>query len=277
MSRNWPDDAQCVVCITIDYDAPSVDLDMKYIPLGCHSHGHYSPKCGVPRYLAMLERQGVSATFFIPGYDAELFPESVRSISKAGHEIAAHGYMHESFDLGDAEPQLLKKSHEILADLCGSPPIGWRNPGGAKTASTIRTLRSMNYIYDSSEKHDDLPFFSNLDGEPITGFINLPNNTSSLDDYPFFDVSCPPPSEVLEHWKGEFHAIYTEGGFFNLTLHSRNGWGSGSPSRVRAVDDLISFIKQYPRVRFARLDELARWCLDNPSMWRTEIGEGSKK
>ena len=274
MDHRWPDDAQCVVCITIDYDGPSNDLSKDLIPLGRHSHGRYPAKCGVPRYLSMLERQSIPATFFVPGYDAELYPESVKSIVRAGHEIGAHGYMHESFDVGNKEPELLEKSHRILTELTGTPPVGWRNPGGGKSALTLRTLRSLGYIYDSSEKDDDFPFFPKLDGKPIEDFINLPDNTSSLDDFPFYRVSYTPPSEVLAHWKQEFHATYSERGFFDLIVHPRTGFGSGSPTRVKVVDDLISFIKEYPGVRFMRLDEVARWCLANPSMWRSEFREG---
>lgn len=268
MRHTWPDDAQCVVTITIDYDGPSNDLAKNFIPLGKYSHGRYSHKCGVPRYLAMLERQQIPATFFVPGYDAELYPDSVKSIAAAGHEIAAHGYIHESFDVGEREPELLRKSHGILTDLIGKPPVGWRNPGGGKSDLTLRTLTSLGYIYDSSEKDDDFPFFPEMDGKPLRNFINLPDNTSSLDDFPFYKISLTPPSEVLEHWKQEFHATYQEKGFYDLIVHPRTGFGSGSPTRAGIVEDLIIFMKSYPGVKFMTLEALARWCLAHPGYWR---------
>jgi len=46
--------------------------------------------------LESLERLGIQATMFIPGYVAERFPELVREISRAGHEIGAHGFKHET-------------------------------------------------------------------------------------------------------------------------------------------------------------------------------------
>ena len=60
------------------------------------SHQAYGPRTGVPRLLRILDRPGIRATFFVPGYTAERWPAVVRSIRDAGHEIAHHGYLHES-------------------------------------------------------------------------------------------------------------------------------------------------------------------------------------
>ena len=60
------------------------------------THQAYGPRTGVPRLLRLLERRAVPATFFVPGYTAERWPDAVRAIRDAGHEIAHHGYLHES-------------------------------------------------------------------------------------------------------------------------------------------------------------------------------------
>jgi len=161
----------------------------------------------------------------------------------------------------------LRKTHRILTEVLGRPPVGWRTPGGGKSLLTLRTLKELNYIYDSSEKDNDLPFFPEVDGEVLMDFINLPDNTSSLDDFPFYRVSYTPPSEVLAHWKQEFDATYKEGGLFDLIVHPRTGFGSGSPTRAGVVDQLIDYIKTFPGIVFFRMDELARWCIANPHLW----------
>ena len=58
-------------------------------------------------------------------------------------------------------------------------------------------------------------------------------------------------------------AIYAEGGYFNLTVHPRVGYGSGSPARVAIVEKLIEYIKGHDSVRFVGMLELAQWCLKN--------------
>lgn len=49
----------------------------------------------VLRILDMLAAHGAKATFFVLGYVADRFPEVVRMIDIAGHEIGTHGYSHE--------------------------------------------------------------------------------------------------------------------------------------------------------------------------------------
>src|SRR5687768_18463636 len=58
------------------------------------SHQRYGPLVAVPRLLQLLEDLGVPATFFVPGWTAERYPESVERILTAGQEIAHHGHSH---------------------------------------------------------------------------------------------------------------------------------------------------------------------------------------
>ena len=55
----------------------------------------YGPLVGVPRILDLLERHQIASTFFVPGHTADRYPEAIRSIVAARHEIAHHGYLHE--------------------------------------------------------------------------------------------------------------------------------------------------------------------------------------
>ena len=58
--------------------------------LSVMSHQAYGPLTGVPRILRLLARQDLRATFFVPGYTAERYPDVVRRIVEAGHEIVSH-------------------------------------------------------------------------------------------------------------------------------------------------------------------------------------------
>jgi len=47
----------------------------------------------------------------VPGYDAEYYPDTVKEIHRRGFEVAAHGYLHEGWELGDEEEELLTRTH----------------------------------------------------------------------------------------------------------------------------------------------------------------------
>ena len=260
-----PPDLRCAVTLGVDFDGPSHEVGRGIAPLGTHSWGRYSARCGIPRQIEMLKRQNVPCTFFVPGYDAQCHPDTVRAIDAAGFEVAAHGYLHEAWDLGaEEETKLLHKTDDILRQLTGKPVQGWRSPSGRKTATTMHVLRSMGYIYDSSDKDYDLPYRLRFGAGAGDCIVELPNNTYSLDDFPFFKFSYTPPSEVLAQWKSEFDAIYASDRFMVLTVHPRSGWGSGTPARTRIFEQAISYMKEHSGVRFFSSAQFARWCLDNP-------------
>jgi peptidoglycan/xylan/chitin deacetylase (PgdA/CDA1 family) len=177
--------------------------------------------------------------------------------------VAAHGYVHEGFDLPpDEEEHRLVKTHHILSDLTGTQPLGWRSPGGKKSSITLAVLRDLGYRYDSSDKDHDQPYPAIVEGQPSTAMIELPNNTTSLDDAPLYVHGSLTPLEMLDLWKAEFDSIYLDRGYYNLTFHPRAGFGSGTPARARVIDRLIAYIRSFPDVRFLRMGELANWCLD---------------
>ncbi|MBB5405461.1 MULTISPECIES: polysaccharide deacetylase family protein [Paraburkholderia] len=268
----WPGNATTVVAVTVHVDGPAIQAGEGVPPLGTHSRGRYAMRAGVWRYLEMLERLGVPATFFSCGHDVEHYPHVFTAIHRAGHEIAAHGYQHEAWAPGECEPALLEKTHRIITDLIGDPPVGWCSPSGRKSRLTIPVLRRLGYWYDASEKDFDLPYL--LDGAEATdvrpGFMVLPNNTTSLDDFPLYTTGQALAPEVLENWIEEFEAIHQHEGYLQLTIHPKAGGGSGTPARARTVERFIEYMARHRGVRFMTLRDLAGHCLKHPDQWRSE-------
>jgi peptidoglycan/xylan/chitin deacetylase (PgdA/CDA1 family) len=95
---SWPSGYRAAACFTFDVDAESPIL-WEFPETADHldvmTHQAYGGRTGIPRILRVLDRLGVRATFFIPGYSAERSPGICRAIRDAGHEIAHHGYLHE--------------------------------------------------------------------------------------------------------------------------------------------------------------------------------------
>ena len=107
MKFTWPNNTKCVVTLNFEYDAESVEMGFSGILHGGHDYGAFSPNYGVPRVLELLNKYGIKSTFFVPAWDAERYPDSIREIVKEGHEVAAHGYLHE--DLSKLSPEEERK------------------------------------------------------------------------------------------------------------------------------------------------------------------------
>ena len=118
-----------------------------------------SRKSGLPAnvsdILALLAGASVKATFFILGSVARKYPDTVKAIAAAGHEVASHGGTHKAvFRMSPAEfKKDLADSRADLERLSGQTPQGYRAP----TISILKNdsvhlsaIREAGYTYDSS-------------------------------------------------------------------------------------------------------------------------------
>ena len=58
--------------------------------------GVFATEVGVPRLLRLFRKYDLKTSFFIPGHSLESFPKEMEMIVEAGHEVGAHGYLHEN-------------------------------------------------------------------------------------------------------------------------------------------------------------------------------------
>jgi len=107
------------------------------------------------RLLCLLERARLHATFFVLGYVADEFPDVVRRVADAGHEIALHGYYHRQvFRLSpDAFREDVLRGRDAVEAAGGRRPIGYRAPMFSINGSALwalEVLRDLGFRYDSS-------------------------------------------------------------------------------------------------------------------------------
>lgn len=60
------------------------------------SRGIFGATTGLDRLLALFTRHKITATFFVPGHTLESFPAQLAKVRDAGHELALHGYTHDT-------------------------------------------------------------------------------------------------------------------------------------------------------------------------------------
>jgi peptidoglycan/xylan/chitin deacetylase (PgdA/CDA1 family) len=141
--------------ITFDNLGEVLELQRGQLPEDAPLGRHFSVTRALPRILDLLEEVGVRATFFVEGLNTELYPETLRRIAAAGHELAYHGWCHEEWARleRDEEARLLERGVRALEEL-GLRPAGFRPPGGRLTASSLELLRELGFAYCSPEGGD---------------------------------------------------------------------------------------------------------------------------
>lgn len=109
----------------------------------------------ISRILELLASNDARGTFFVLGWVAEKFPEVVRMIDKAGHEIGSHGHYHNLITemTPSAFEEDLVKSVEAITRLTGKAVVGHRASNFTVVQNTLWALDILakhGFEYDSS-------------------------------------------------------------------------------------------------------------------------------
>jgi peptidoglycan-N-acetylglucosamine deacetylase len=265
------------VALTFDHDSLSDGVRRGDTPVKL-SHAEFGHRVGVPRILEVLHREAIPATWFVPGWTLETFPDDTEAILAGGHELACHGWFHEDFsELPAAEQRsILERSVAAVRGVAGSPPLGFRAPYWALGAETLDLVAGAGFAYDSSLMADDYRPYRIRQGDrhsvtegstfgPEGPLVEVPVYWA-MDDWPLFEPGfetgrdgLAAPSKVLEIWTGELRYAYEHapGGLVMVTMHPEC---IGRGHRMAMVEAFIAAAKSLDGVVFDRLDRyLERW------------------
>ena len=240
----WPDGHRYAATVSFDFDAEEVwigENPANASAPGVLSQGAYGPRVGVPLILRLLERHGVTASFYVCGKDALRNPDAVRAIIDAGHEVAHHGHSHAS-PTGMTRQQ---ERDELLQGLdalrtLGAEIVGYRSPSWEFSPHTLDLLVEEGFAYSSNLLDHILPY-----RHESHDIVEVPISWI-LDDAPHFwfandtwEKTIRSPREVLDVWLPEIDGIAAHGGHVMVTTHPML---SGRPSRLAMLDTVIGHL-----------------------------------
>jgi len=270
------------VCLSFDFDAISVWLgSLKATSPSAISRGEFGA-VATERLLEMLARWEIKSTWFIPGHTIDTYPDLVRRVADAGHEIGHHNYCHEnpiSLSL-DEEKRVLDRGTETIRRITGKSPEGFRSPAWDLSPNSLSLLLERGFLYDSSLMGNDYsPNYCRIgdvvakDGPYIFGreveMVELPV-TWGLDDFPAFEwlygvnQGLSSPSQVYERWAGDFDYLCESvgEGVYCLTMHPQV---IGRGHRLLMLNRLVEHIKGRAGVSFSTMADVAReWKRKHP-------------
>ncbi|WP_439816361.1 polysaccharide deacetylase family protein [Zavarzinia sp. CC-PAN008] len=260
----WPGGARVAVCFSYDMDAESLlhlyHGDTAHQKVATSSALRYGPLVAIPRLIDMWAKYDIKQTVFIPGWCVETYPDAVRALHAAGHEIGHHGYLHEKPNLLSAaeEERVLQKGIEAIANITGKPPVGYRAPSYAFSERTLDLLLKYGFRYDASLLGDEVPYVLQSDKGSL---VELPADMS-LDDWPQyvsmkefgFQMPIQAPARAMEVFRADFDAAWLYGGLWIAVWHP---FVSGRLSRAHATMELIDYMKAKGDVWFAPLSQIA--------------------
>src|SRR5215813_11747719 len=173
MRYRWPDGKQCAVVLSFDFDAESGFLfrepEKAKRSLGDLEERRFGPRVGVDRILRLMDRLKLRASFFIPGWTVENHLAPSKRIRDAGHEIGAHGNVHEAVGFLDAaqEERIMQEQLAILRDGLGVTPAGYPSPSWDVNVWTPGILKRHGFFYDTSLMGNDIPYEIDSEDGPL--------------------------------------------------------------------------------------------------------------
>lgn len=248
--------------------------------------GVFAGEVGSPRLLNLFERYGIPTTWFIPGHSIETFPDQMKDVAAAGHEIGAHGYCHENpvAMTPQQEREVLVRSIELVEKLSGRPPRGYVAPWWEMSEQTSALLLEHGFTYDHSQNYNDfVPFYARVGDEwtkidfaqQASDWMKPLRHGREVDLVEFcgnwYVDDLPPmmfnkhaanshgyvsPHVIEQLWNDQFDWVHREldYGVFGVTLHPDV---SGRPQVLLMLERLLDYWQQHDGVRFVTFEEAA--------------------
>jgi peptidoglycan/xylan/chitin deacetylase (PgdA/CDA1 family) len=137
----WPEGARAAVSVTVDNLGEAAEIELGLRPPDAELGGHYSVTTALPIVLETLDSARLTATFFVEGINAEVYPEALTSIAEAGHELGYHAWCHEDWSSLDEQAEVANLDRGLAAlRAIGIEPAGFRPPGGLINEGTLELL-----------------------------------------------------------------------------------------------------------------------------------------
>jgi len=227
------------------------------------SHAEYGGRVGIWRLMEIFDRNEVKASVNLNGLAIEMWPESVRALHKAGHELAAHqttnsiSLPHLSEEEERAE---IRACTRMIEDAVGTRPVGWGSAGNMHTENTLRILAEEGYTYFGDPFDEDVPYVVTVGGHRMVIIPKL----NYANDWRAWSGGLGTPSNYFEGFKESFDYLYREAlagrpGYIDVITHAELG---GRPNIAAAVERMIRYVRQYgEQVWIATRKEIADYML----------------
>lgn len=115
------------------------------VSVNCHTFASPWGNEDTQTLIDILARYGVKTTFFVVGDWAEKYPESVKALHDAGHEVMSHSNHHDHYNSLSTQQIIddVTASNERISAVTGVTPTLIRCPYGEYDDHVIAAIRSM--------------------------------------------------------------------------------------------------------------------------------------
>jgi len=226
----------------------TVDLEPDCPP---YLSGWTGVELGMPEVLNLFARNDVLATVFATGESAERYPDLIRRIVDAGHELGCHGHSHRSFsELGPDEAERdITRSAELLRGF--APVTSFRAPYLDFPERYVPLLETHGFTIDASRGRYKPAYWFRKQAVSTVRRISASTTSSVLRTPPalrdlLFRLMRPPVVLFVHPWE------FVDQSGAPIPWDCR--FGTGSPA-LASLSSTIAFFARRGH-RFVRMTDL---------------------
>ena len=199
----------------------------------------YGMRVGFWRFVEVLQRRDIKATFAVNGSAIEVYREACEAARAAGWDFMGHGFVQKPMHRVEDEAQAIRATVDAIRTFTGKPPRGWESPGLTETERTADLLAEAGIEYVADWVLDDQPVgIATRTGE----LVSVPY-TVELNDVVISAVQQQPSDEILRRGRDQFDRLWQEGErvprVMAITIHP---YLTGVPHRIRYLEALYDHI-----------------------------------
>ncbi|MDI9640084.1 allantoinase PuuE [Geitlerinema splendidum] len=232
--------------------------------LNMESMYEYGSRAGFWRLHRIFTSRQLPVTVYAVTMALQRHPEAAMAMSKAGWEIASHGYRWIDYQyVSEAvEREHIRKAIEIHTQVTGERPLGFYQ--GRVSPNTRRlVVEAGGFLYDADSYADDLPYWVYDYGSPhLVIPYTLDNNDMRFATYQGFNSG----DQFFTYLRDAFDVLYAEGEtapkMMSVGLHCRL---AGRPGRAAALNRFLDYVQSHEAVWICRRVDIARhWRVHHP-------------
>jgi peptidoglycan/xylan/chitin deacetylase (PgdA/CDA1 family) len=205
----------------------------------------YGMRIGFWRFLDVLKKRNIKASFAVNGTCIEIYKEACQAAKDANWDFMGHGFEQRPMHKVENQPDEIKKTIEAIKLFTGKPPRGWESPGLTETLDTIDYLSEAGIEYVADWVLDDQPVYIKTKNGSI---ISVPY-TVEINDVVISAVQQHPSDEIFKRGKDQFDQLYKEGEnnarVMAITIHP---YLTGVPHRIGYLEKLLDYIISHDSV-----------------------------
>ena len=222
----------------------------------------YGMRVGFWRFLDVLEKRGIRATFAVNGSALEVYPEACGAAHKAGWEFMGHGFVQKPMHKVEDETEAVRATIEAIRNVTGKPPRGWESPGLTETENTLDVLAAEGIEYVADWVLDDQPVTLTTKTDPI---VSIPY-TVEINDVVMTAIQNHRSDEIFLRGRDHFDRLYQEGAaiprVMAITIHP---YLTGAPHRIKYLEALYDHILSHAGVVLATGGEIVDFFKQSPA------------